>query len=79
MSEQHPENDSAEVTDARQEAAERVVERVNQRDDGAPPETVREHLEEGLEEAGVPVEESELDRVSEKIHDEGSSEAPDVE
>lgn len=43
------------------------------------PETVREDLAEGMDQAGVQVEGAELDRIAQEIHDEGSSEAPRVE
>lgn len=78
MSDQQPENGSAEVTDAKHEAVEHVVERAESWDEGAEPATVREDLEEGMEQAAVPVEDSELDRMAEEIHDDGSTEAPDV-
>lgn len=64
--------------DARQEAADYVVERVESWDEGAHPETVRKDLQEGMSEAQVDVEEGELDRMAKEIHDEGSTETPDV-
>ncbi|WP_256842175.1 hypothetical protein [Ornithinimicrobium cryptoxanthini] len=79
MSDQPTGSATDEVSDARQEAAENVVERVESWDEGAEPATVRENLEEGMEEAGVQVEDAELDRMSEDIHDDGSTEAPEVE
>lgn len=79
MSNQPTENSSDEVTDARREAAEHVVERAESWDEGAQPETVREDLKEGMDQAGVQVEDAELDRIAQEIHDEGSAEAPRVE
>ncbi|MFC6420912.1 hypothetical protein [Ornithinimicrobium tianjinense] len=68
-----------EEADARQQAAEYVVERVESWDEGAEPETVREDLEEGMAEAEVDVPEEELDRMADDIHRDGSTDAPDVE
>ncbi|HSP60270.1 MAG TPA: hypothetical protein VLO09_04350 [Ornithinimicrobium sp.] len=65
-------------SEARQQAADYVVERAESWDEGARPETVREDLEEGLSQAQVDVEEGELDRMAEEIHDRGSTESPDV-
>lgn len=79
MSEQPHESDSAEASDARQEAAEHVVDRVGSWDEGAEPDTVREDLRDGMEQAGVEVDRAELDRMSEEIHDEGNTEVPEVE
>ena len=77
MSEQQS-TPGSEEADARQEAAEHVVDRVESWDQGAQPETVREHLEEGMAEAQVDVQEGELDQMSDDIHDKGSTETPDV-
>ncbi len=79
MSDQPTGSATDEVSDARQEAAENVVERVESWDEGAEPATVREDLQEGMEQAGARVEDAELDRMSEEIHDDGSTEAPEVE
>lgn len=79
MSDQPTDNGSAEAADARQEAAEHVVKRAESWDEGAEPETVRENLAEGMGQAGVQVEEAELDRVAEEIHDEGEADTPDVD
>lgn len=68
----------ADEADARQQAADYVVERTESWDEGAQPETVREDLEEGLSEAEVDVEDEEIDRMAKEIHDEGSTERPDV-
>lgn len=68
----------AEEADARQQAADYVVERAESWDEGARPETVREDLEEGMAQAEVDVDEGELDRVAQEIHDDGSAETPDV-
>jgi hypothetical protein len=78
MSDQHAEGSAGEVDSARQEAAEHVVERVESWDEGAQPATVREDLEEGMAQAGVEVDGADLDRMAEEIHDEGSTETPDV-
>lgn len=77
MSEQQNRPGSEEA-DARQEAAEHVVDRVESWDEGAQPETVRKDLQEGMAEAQVDVDEGQLDRMAEDIHDEGSTETPDV-
>ncbi|MCK0112462.1 hypothetical protein MWU75_09965 [Ornithinimicrobium sp. F0845] len=79
MSDQPRETGSSEAADARQEAAEHVVDRVGSWDEGAEPQTVRDDLEEGMDKAGVEVDDAELDRMSDEIHDEGTTEAPDVE
>lgn len=79
MSDQPTENANDEVTDARQAAAENVVERVQSWDEGAEPATVREDLREGMDQAGARVEDADLDRMAREIHDEGSTEAPEVE
>lgn len=78
MSEQQSSAGSEEA-DARQEAAEYVVDRVESWDEGAQPETVRKDLEEGMAEAQVDVDGADLDRMAEDIHDEGSTKTPDVE
>ncbi|WP_131104724.1 hypothetical protein [Ornithinimicrobium sufpigmenti] len=77
MSEQQS-TPGSEEADARQEAAEYVVDRVESWDEGSQPDVVRKDLEEGMAEAQVDVEDSELDRMAEDIHDEGSTETPDV-
>lgn len=68
----------SEESAARQEAAQHVVDRVESWDEGAQPETVRKDLEEGMAEAQVDVEEGELDRMAEDIHEDGRTDAPDV-
>lgn len=68
----------SEETEARQQAADYVVERVESWDEGSQPEQVREDLEEGMAEAEVEVEEGELDRMAQDIHDRGRTETPDV-
>lgn len=79
MSDQHAEGTSAEVDSARREAAEHVVERVESWDEGARPDTVRDDLEEGMTQAGVNVDDADLDRMAEEIHDRGSTQTPEVE
>mgnify|MGYP001260775707 CR=1 FL=1 len=79
MSDQPTENDTDDITDAQQQAADHVVERVASWDEGAQPATVREDLQEGMDQADVPVQDSELDRMAEEIHDHGSTESPEVE
>lgn len=71
--------DSTEVQDAKQEAAENVVERVESWQEGAQPETVKEELAEGMSEAGVEVDDSDLDRAAQQIHDTGEADAPTPE
>lgn len=78
MSDQ-PQHDSTEVQDAKQEAAENVVERVESWQEGAQPETVKEELAEGMSEAGVEVDDSDLDRAAQQIHDTGEANAPTPE
>lgn len=79
MSDQPTDKGSAEASDARQEAAEHVVKRAESWDEGAEPEIVRENLKDGMGQAGVRVEEAELERVAEEIHDDGTADTPDVE
>ena len=76
MSEQQ--HNGSEVDDAKQEAAEHVVERVESWDEGAEPSTVRQDLEEGMAEAQVEVDDADLDRMADDIHDHGETEAPEV-
>ena len=78
MTEQQSNGAGSDESDAKQEAAEHVVDRVESWDEGAQPETVREDLEEGMAQARVEVEDSELDQMAEEIHDEGSTDAPEV-
>lgn len=78
MSEQHAEGSAAEVDAARQEAAEHVVDRVESWDEGARPETVKDDLREGMSQAGVEVDDADLDRMAGEIHDRGSTETPEV-
>ncbi|QFG68528.1 hypothetical protein [Ornithinimicrobium pratense] len=68
----------SEEADARQEAAEYVVDRVESWDEGAQPETVREDLREGMAEAQVDVDEGDLERMAKDIHDKGSTDTPEV-
>lgn len=79
MSDQPMDKSPGDVSDARQEAVEHVVKRAESWDEGAALETVRKDLEQGMGHAGVQVEEDELDRVAEQIHDEGTADTPDVE
>ena len=79
MSEQQNGQDPAEVAAAKQEAAEHVVTRVSSWDEGAEPEVVRRDLEEGMAQAQVRVEETELDGMAQDIHDDGRTESPDAE
>ena len=67
---QHDES-SPEVQQAKQEAAENVVERVESWQDGAEEQTVREELAEGMERAGVDVDRAQLDETAEQIHSSG--------
>lgn len=71
-------NPGSEEAEARQQAAEYVVDRVESWDEGAQPETVREDLEEGMAEAQVEVEEGELDQMAQDIHEDGRTDTPDV-
>ena len=77
MSEQSSTSGSEE-SDARQEAAEHVVDRVESWDEGAEPETIREDLEEGMAQAEVEVDERDLDQMATQIHDQGSTDTPEV-
>lgn len=79
MSDQPTENTAGEVTEAKQEAAEHVVDRVESWDEGAEPSTVRKDLQEGMQEVGAQVEDAELDRMAEDIHDRGRTDTPEVE
>ena len=79
MSEQQSSNAGPEESEARQEAAGYVVKRVESWDEGAEPETIREDLEEGMDEAQVKVDDDELDQMADDIHDEGSTDTPEVE
>lgn len=79
MSDQTQPNDQtqpAEQGDAKQEAAEHVVERVESWHEGAETDTLREELADGMDQAGVETSGEELDRMAEEIHDEGSTEEP---
>lgn len=67
------EHDSNEVQQAKQEAAEHVVQRVESWQDGAEEETVREELAEGMEKAGVDVDDADLHVTAEQIHATGSA------
>ena len=78
MSDQHAEGSAGEVDSARQEAAEHVVERVESWDEGARPDTVKDDLREGMSQAGVEVDDADLDRMAGEIHDRGSTEIPEV-
>ncbi len=62
-----------EVQQAKQEAAENVVERVESWQDGAEEQTVREELAEGMQRAGVEVDDAQLDETAEQIHSHGSA------
>lgn len=72
-------NARSEESQARQEAAEHVVDRVESWDEGAEPETIREDLKEGMTQAEVDVDEEDLDQMATEIHDQGSTETPRVE
>lgn len=78
MSEQQS-SAASEESEARQEAAEYVVERVESWDEGAEPETVRQDLEDGMAQAQVEVDEDDLDQMATEIHDQGSTDTPEVE
>jgi hypothetical protein len=66
-------DDQSEVQEAKQEAAENVVERVESWQDGAEQETVREELAEGMERAGVEVDDAQLDETAKQIHARGKA------
>lgn len=75
MSEQNSANtDPSEIQDAKQEAADRVVERVESWHEGAETETLRQELEEGMTEAQVDVDDADLDQAAQEIHDTGEGE-----
>lgn len=78
MNEQQSTSGSEEA-EARQQAAEYVVERVESWDEGARPQTVREDLQEGMAEAQVEVQDEDLDRMAMDIHEQGSTDTPDVQ
>ena len=70
-------NDSTdETTAAKQEAADQVVERVSSWDEGSQPDVARGDLKEGFEEAGVSVDDTEVERLADDIHD---GDEPDVD
>lgn len=75
----HQHDENPEVQQAKQEAADHVVERVESWQEGAQPETVKEELAEGMSEAGVEVDDSDLDRAAQQIHDTGEADAPTPE
>lgn len=56
---------------AKQEAAEDVVERVTSWQHGAEEQTVSDELKKGFDEAGVDVAKDDVDQLAEKIHDTG--------
>lgn len=61
-------NTDSQEQQAKQEAAEDVVERVTSWQHGAPEETVAEELEKGFDAAGVEVDPSDVDKTAEQIH-----------
>lgn len=63
--------------DEAREAAQHVADSTESWEHGAEESQVREHLEEGLDQAGVEVPEGEKDKLVEQVRDEGSS--PEVE
>ncbi len=74
MSDHEHEDSSREVSEAKQEAADYVVERVESWQDGAEKDTVREELAEGMERAGVQVDDAQLEETAEQIHKQGRAE-----
>lgn len=71
--------DATEVQQAKQEAAEHVVERVESWQEGAEEGTVREELADGMRQAGVEVDDAELDETAAQIHDTGTADrTPDA-
>ena len=64
-----------EVTQAKQEAADNVVERVESWHEGAEPQTVREELDKGFDESGVQVDEEQVEHMARDIHDRGSTDS----
>lgn len=80
MSHHQHDDSSSEVQQAKQEAAEHVVERVESWQDGAETDTVREELAEGMERAGVEVDGAQLDETAEQIHASGKADrTPDAD
>lgn len=67
-------SDAREEEAAKAEAAENVVERAESWDPGAEPETVESNLRKGFQEAGVDVEDSEIERVARDVHAEKHTE-----
>jgi hypothetical protein len=63
--------------DEAREAAQHVADSTESWEHGAEESQVRDHLEQGLDQAGVEVPEGEKDKLVEQVRDEGSS--PEVE
>lgn len=82
MSDQQQESGAgteSEVQEAKQEAADYVVERVESWQDGAEQATVKEELAEGMEQAGVEVDDAQLEETAEQIHGSGTADStPDA-
>lgn len=64
-----------EVTQAKQEAADNVVERVESWHEGAEPQTLEKELKEGFEESGVQVDQEQVGHMAQDIHDRGSTDS----
>ncbi|WP_409484737.1 hypothetical protein [Arsenicicoccus dermatophilus] len=65
--------DNHEIQDAKDEAVDTVVERVESWNDGAEKDTVAEELRKGFDEAEVDVPESDVDQLAEQIHTDGKA------
>lgn len=63
----------SEVQEAKREAAEHVVERVESWQEGAEESTVREELADGMDQAGVDVDDEQLDETARQIHEHGQA------
>lgn len=70
MTDESTGQDGQESQDAAREAAQHVADSAESWEHGAQEPEVREHLEEGLDEAGVEVSEAEKDKLVEQVRDE---------
>lgn len=64
-----------EVTQAKQEAADNVVERVQSWHEGAEPHTVEKELREGFEESEVQVDQERVEQMAQDVHDRGTTDS----
>ncbi|MCH8611928.1 hypothetical protein [Arsenicicoccus dermatophilus] len=71
--------DDHETQVAKDEAVDAVVERVGSWQDGAEKDTVAEELRKGFDEAEVAVPETDVDRLAEQIHADGTADTEGVQ